>query len=51
MTERIDQTAANGGASEYTWKPCLIAGEVCGETPGNPALNGGINKEDRNVSH
>jgi len=52
MTERNDRTVANSAPSEDGWTPCLITGEVCGETPASHALNEGIeNKEDPNVSH
>jgi len=52
MTERNDQTSANGASTEAEWTPCLVAGEVCGETPANPELKVGVDKRgDQNVSH
>ncbi|HDR8928314.1 TPA: hypothetical protein QDB26_005340 [Burkholderia vietnamiensis] len=52
MTERNEQTPAESEASDFTGTACLIAGDVCGETPANRALNDGINnEEDQNVPH
>lgn len=53
MTERNDQTPGSSESPELTWTPCLIAGEVCGESPAIPMPNEGTNnkEEDRNVSH